>query len=269
MNTLRKVTSNQQPVTRRFLISGFWLLVTLPLFAATAWSWTADDVSQFKKANASYRQGQYNDAVAGYKALIEKHPEAAILYYNLGNSYHRLSKRGEALLAYERARLYSPRDADIEGNLAYVRGLLEYRVEDKRNWYFRAGEKLLETFTVKEVNMACLFLYFLFIISWSFSLFSRREDIWDWRRKTLLVLTAVSFVLVLLKQVDTSIMRDAIIMSKEAEVRYGPSENDQVAFRLGEGLKVHVMDHREDWSRVVLVNGDGGWVNNDQIDEVL
>ena len=72
----------------------------------------------------------------------------------------------------------------------------------------------------------------------------------------------------LAKQIDTSVMRDAIVMSKEAEVRYGPSENDQVAFRLGEGLKVYVVDHREDWSRVILVNGDGGWVQSNQIAEV-
>jgi hypothetical protein len=41
--------------------------------------------------------------------------------YNLGNSYARQGKPGMAVLNYERARLLSPNDPDIEANLSYVR----------------------------------------------------------------------------------------------------------------------------------------------------
>ncbi len=41
--------------------------------------------------------------------------------YNLANSYARDGKPGMAVLNYERARLLSPYDADIEANLRFVR----------------------------------------------------------------------------------------------------------------------------------------------------
>jgi len=46
---------------------------------------------------------------------------SAPVLYNLANSYARQGKPGLAVLNYERARLLSPRDADIRANLRYVR----------------------------------------------------------------------------------------------------------------------------------------------------
>ena len=81
-------------------------------------------------------------------------------------------------------------------------------------------------------------------------------------------LLAVLCVLFVAKHVETHIIRDAIVLAKEAEVHYGPSIHDQVAFRLGEGLKVYVLDSRKDWSRILLNNGESGWVKNKEIAEV-
>jgi len=52
-------------------------------------------------------------------------------------------------------------------------------------------------------------------------------------------------------------------------VRYGPSSGDQVAFRVGEGIKAYVVDRSEGWSRIILVDGQGGWVRGNQIAEVV
>ncbi len=41
--------------------------------------------------------------------------------YNLANSYARAGKPGMAVLNYERARLLSPNDPDVEANLRFVR----------------------------------------------------------------------------------------------------------------------------------------------------
>ena len=58
---------------------------------------------------------------------------------------------------------------------------------------------------------------------------------------------------------DESWRREAVVVVPKAEVRYGPSNADKVAFRLVEGLKVRVLQAREDWCLVGLVNGDSGW----------
>ena len=251
-----------------FLPFAFCLLLTVFFSAPLTWAWTAAEAQEFQKANENYRKGRFEEALESYDKLLREYPQDANLYYNLGNSYFRKGDLGKAILAYERARFFEPRGWDIQENLNYARGLLEYRIEDKRNWYLRAGEKMMEQFTEQEIQLVGLIIYFLFVGSWSFVLFFHRGAPWGWKRKTLLALTVLAFILSLAKQIETRVIKDAIIMTKEAEVRYGPSENDQVALRLGEGLKVYVVDRRDDWSRVILVNGEGGWMKRAQIAEV-
>lgn len=246
------------------------LILTAALLGAgvSAWAYQPADLGLFGKANEAYREGRFGEAAEAYTQLSERYPGTAAFFYNLGNSYFRSGSLGAAILAYERALLLKPRDRDTRRNLSYVKGLLEYRVEDKRNWYLRAGEAVLKRFTEEEVHFLTLFTFFLFLSSWAFVLFFRPGMPWGWWRKTSLTVAAVFFLLFVSKSVEMHVIRDAIVMSKEAEVRYGPSQSDQVAFRLGEGLKVYVIDRRENWSRIVLSNGETGWVQNRQIAEV-
>ena len=201
------------------------------------------------------------------EALLKSHPQVAILFYNLGNSYFRMGALGPAILAYERAKLFQPRDWDILYNLGHVRSLLEYRVEDKRNWYLKAFEEGLNAFTEKEVIFSVFVFYFLLMASWAWAVFFRKGELWGWKRKLLLTFTLVFVALMAAKNVQAHWLRGAIVTSPEAQIRYGPSDSDQLAFRLKEGLKLYVLDHRDEWSRVFLTNGESGWVRNDQIEE--
>jgi tetratricopeptide (TPR) repeat protein len=248
---------------RTALLAAFLLMV-----AGTAMAWDAADNENFSKANKAYRESKFDEAARLYGELAEKYPRAAVFQYNLGNALHRLGKQGPSILAYERALFSEPRNPDIRKNLEYVRGLLEYRIEDKRNWYLKAAEEFLDRVTEKEVLILVLGTYALLMAGWAFVLFFRTGAPWGWRRKLLLVFSAVFFMVGVAKNLQTHVIRDAIVVSSEAKARYGPSEQDKVAFRLGEGLKIHVLDRREDWSRIFLVNGEGGWVRNDQIAEV-
>jgi tetratricopeptide (TPR) repeat protein len=253
----------------RFSMKIFLTAAVLFLSSASClWAWTAEERAQFQKANDDYRAGQFREAISLYEGLSKNHPYAAALYYNLGDSYFRAGELSQAILAFERARLLEPRNQDILKNLSYVRGLLEYRIEDKRNWYIQAGEKMLEYFTEQEIGFLWMLTYALLMMSWVGVLFLRRGSLWGWPSRILLVLTVLFFALFAAKQIETRMIRNAIVTAKTAEVRYGPAESDQVAFRLGGGLTVYVVDRRPDWSRVTLVNGEGGWVKNSQIAEV-
>lgn len=77
--------------------------------------------STFEEANAKYRAGDYSTAAAGYEQLLASEGPRASVYYNLGNSYLQLKQYGQAILAYERARLLTPRDPDLLANLARAR----------------------------------------------------------------------------------------------------------------------------------------------------
>ncbi len=237
----------------------------MPFLSYAAQSGTG---SLFQEANTSYRTGNHAKAAELYESLIEREPGVAAFYYDLANTYVRIGKLSSAILNYEKALCLDPRNGDIRENLRYTRGLLEYRVEDTRNWYLKATEVVLKYVTEREVYAEVLAVLFIFLVGGILYFLNGRGMFWNpWQQFVFIVLLLAAFV-AFGKQVQSNVIRDAIVMQKECEARYGPSEHDQVAFRMGEGIKVFVMDRREDWSRVLLTNGESGWVRDSDIAEV-
>ena len=246
-------------------LAGFFMML---LCLAPAVCAAADIAKVFEDANTSYRTGNYAKAADLYGSLVEREPAAAVFYYDLANANVRLGKLSQAILNYEKALRLDPRNADIRENLRYTRGLLEYRVEDTRNWYLKATEAVLKYATEREVYTVVLAVLFVFLTGGILYFLRGRGVFWSpWQQFIFIVLLLAALV-AFGKQVQTHLICDAIVMQKECEARYGPSEHDQVAFRMGEGIKVFVMDRREDWSRVLLTNGESGWVRNSDIAEV-
>ncbi len=248
-----------------------WMTILLMfiVFTSVFAALSKEDAETFKKANENYRKSKYSEAAELYNSLSVKYPDQAVFLYNLANALHRQNQLGAAIVAYEQALSLDPRNADIRANLNFVRGLVQYRVDDKRSWYLKAGQEVLDYFTEKEIISAVLFTYLILAFGWAFALFLKPGSAWGWKRRTLLIISAFLFLIGLAKNVEMHFVRAAIVTSSEAPAHYGPSEADKVAFRAGEGIKVYVVDKRDDWSRVLLVSGDSGWVRNTQITEIL
>lgn len=236
-----------------------------PLFGMSI---SAEDKQLFQEANQNYKDSEFKKAVEKYQQLANEYPKESAFQYNLGNALFRIKMRGQSILAYERAKVSDPRNKDIRENLRYVNEALEYRVEDKRNWYIQKGDELLMYLRIEEAYLLMSVMLCLLLLSWVYSSYFKGGQPWGWFRKSLLVLFCLCLIVVGLKQVDRNIIRDAIVIAKEADVRYGPSVEDQIAFQLGEGLKVYVIDLRENWSRVILTNKETGWMKNSQIEKV-
>lgn len=249
---------------RRYVIILMAVMFLLPGMSARAQT----EGGKFQEANAYYRASDFSKAAQLYQELVREYPRVAVFYYDLGNANVKLGEKSEAILAYEKALRLAPRDRDIRHNLNYVRGQLEYRVEDNRNWYLKATDAVLARFTEREIKFSALVFIFIFLVSGMVYFLFRQRVFWGGGRKFLFVLALIFIALAVWKHVQGNMMNDAIVMAKECEARYGPSEHDQVAFRMGEGIKVVVMDRREDWSRVLLTNGESGWVRNSDIAEV-
>lgn len=77
--------------------------------------------SAFDDANQRFKSGDFAGAASGYEKIISVEGPRAAVYYNLGNSCQQLKQYGPAILAYERARLLTPRDPDLIANLALAR----------------------------------------------------------------------------------------------------------------------------------------------------
>lgn len=240
---------------KRIALCLFLAGLSLPCWAAESPS----RVSGLSKAVEAYKQGDFETARAAYEALLEKYPDSADLHYNLGNVYFKLGKPGKALLEYERAKKVQPRDYDIRENLAYVQGLIEYKMDDKRNWYLIQWSWLMGLVSWNEVVFFPLGLYFAWIMLLMIRFATKKDFKIFALGKPVFALFLLSLMPLAWKYWDHNLFREAVVVLPKAEVRYGPSQSDKVAFRLVEGLKVRVQQAREDWFLVGLVNGDSGW----------
>lgn len=75
----------------------------------------------FEDGNREFAAGDFPAAVESYQKALEADGPDAAVYYNLGNAWQSEKKYGPAILAYERARLLTPRDPDLAANLALAR----------------------------------------------------------------------------------------------------------------------------------------------------
>ena len=81
----------------------------------------AEKSASFDQANRLFQSGDFEAAASAYQNAIHADGPSAALLYNLGNSYYRVGQYGPAILAYERAKLLTPRDPDLMANLNLAR----------------------------------------------------------------------------------------------------------------------------------------------------
>lgn len=245
-----------------FLIPVLLLLFTVGIAIS------ANPADTFKKANDLYRNGNWEEAAKFYETLTAEKPLSAELYYNLGNTYHKMNSIGKARLNYERARYLDPRDNDTRKNIEFLKGLIEYRVEDKRNWYLKKLNEALSWFTFQELLLLCLFSYLVFLMVLFIKLFLRRR-IFGRLSVGLGVIFAVTVLCCLFKYTLSPDKKLAIVTAASTEARYGPSKEDKTVFRLVEGMKLSIVKKTEGWYLVRLLNGESGWVPASDIEAIV
>jgi tetratricopeptide (TPR) repeat protein len=120
----------------------------------------ADGRGKFNQANTMFETGDFAAAASAYEKVLVEHGPRASVYYNLGNSHLRMSDHGHAILAYERAKLLTPRDPDLRANLALARknaaafeeesgphprvaAALQFLSRNEWSWLVAAGAMLL------------------------------------------------------------------------------------------------------------------------------
>ena len=192
-----------------------------------------------EQANQRFAAGEYADAATAYKQLLTSEGPRASVLYNLGNSYQRLGQYGPAILAYERARLLTPRDPDLLANLTLARQAAAAFEETHRNPRLDA---LLYHFSRHEwswlVVGSALLLGGLAVLFGVLGLPRR-----GWRNGAL---TAASFAILALMTGATALYlrRDeaalGIVLSATTGVRLSPFDKAEVLGSPGAGRSVRL-----------------------------
>ncbi len=215
----------------------------------------------FFHANALYKDGQYDAAAKEYEQLLQSGLESGNLYFNLGNAYFKAGDRGNAILAYERARRLIPNDPDLDANLTYAQSSTGARPCVPALWQHLAFPLAHRMATGSLMWTATLFSTLFFLALAAYQLWPRRPR-WMISVAAALALCLVIAITSLAEQLlSDGWRRQAVVTAAgDTPARFEPAGTGTVHFVLKEGTLVRITDRREGWLQISRCDGRRGWV---------
>lgn len=223
-------------------------------------------------ADAAYKRGNYQQAIADYKLLL-KQGKSADLYYNLGNAYYRSDSIAMAVLAYERARLLSPGDKDIRFNLQFARSkTIDKLVPESEvvftTWY-RSLVNLTNADTWAFISIGSIVLTFILMLVYLFAPHTGLRKTGFFSGMFFLMVFGLSTLFAWSQKKALDAHCGAIIMAPSVNVKKTPVETGEDAFILHEGTRVDVTDHSlKSWRGIRLSDGREGWMPAAQLEMI-
>ncbi|MEL1240998.1 tetratricopeptide repeat protein [Flavobacterium flavipallidum] len=228
--------------------------------------------NDFEKGNQLYKNGKYEQAIDAYNSVLSAKKQSAELYYNLGNSYYKLSKVAPAIYNYEKALVLSPNDKDIQNNLRFA----QKRTVDEIKVVPKVGfDKIIRDFTAMfhyntwawiAVVFSVLFLGCFLGYYFSALAFNKRAYFFGMFVMLLLVLISVASAGFEKSYFKND--RPAIVFAEITEVKSEPQKMGEAVVVLHEGTKVFVKETVDNWKKVQLTDGTEGWIDSNAIQEV-
>lgn len=249
------------PGTRAAILPALLVLASLAAPASAADSTPPSPQTTFFHANALYKDAQYNAAAREYEELLHSGLESGPVYFNLGNAYFKAGERGKAILNYERARRFMPRDPDLEANLAYARSLTGADACVPVFWQ-RLVFPLADRMNSSRLVWVASIVYTLMLLTLA--------GYWLWPRRPRWLVYVTTSLGVLLIVAVTSLGRQVlandwqdravVVSAGGTSARFEPADNGTVHFVLKEGTSVRILDTRQGWLQVARCDGRRGWI---------
>ncbi|MFO0839264.1 MAG: hypothetical protein U1D55_12165 [Phycisphaerae bacterium] len=212
----------------------------------------------------------YQSAARGFEALREGGVQNPWLEYDLGNTYFRMGKLGNAIAAYRRAERLAPREPRILANLEYARRRVEPPLAQDQSsgvlrrllfWHF--GTSQTERFWTCAIAG---------VAGWSLLLIALRRPGAPIRvAATAGILVSLACgASVFLQIQDQAAQPHAVIVSGLATLRNGRGEGYEAVLKepLGAGVELRILQTRGDWSEVRIPGGTTGWLPSAAIELV-
>lgn len=254
-------------MNRKIIIS---LLLLLSVWSAVYCQ--EDPVRKLEEANAAYSSGDFSGAAALYRKLYDEGYRSETLLYNAGNAFYRSGDMASAILFYERARLLSPADEDIDYNLQIVRGMAsdkfgEIPVVFLVRW-FDFISLLLSSNTWALTALTSFVLTLL-----SATAFLTRRSVngkvaFFWLMLAGIFLTIITLIFSIHNNRLINHNKKAVVMCSIVTGTSAPGETGRELFVIHSGTTVTTGEVLGDYSEVKLPDGTIGWIRNDCIEGI-
>jgi hypothetical protein len=216
----------------------------------------------FVNANAAYEAGDYELAIALFNRLADNGLDSGHLHFNLGNAYLRNGELGHAVASFRRAEVRLPRDEDVRANLAFSRQSTKDALAPPEPSAFLSTLFFWHYgLSLRELQVVVLSLNLLFWGVWAIRLFYQDSEVLRWIFILLLVLLVGTAGSLFVHHVFP--LQVAVVVPQEIDARTAPDPDSVVRFKLHAGTEVKVKDRRPGWLRIVLPDGQQGWVEEE------
>lgn len=250
---------------RKILVLTIWLIAVCSALYARD---TSGPSAKFYEANLLYKQGNYEKAVASYEEILDRGIASGSLYYNLGNGYLKLHQIGKAILCYERAKLFFPRDPDLQANLDYALSLSKVPAGAPEISFLRRMlmyyQDALTTREMMWITVGlCLITGIIVFIAEIFQLSIGKR----WA-------VIGSLIILLIGQGalwanKSHMLRKAAVVLEDAQARFEPNDQGTQHFYVAAGEKISILRVEGRWAKIRRADGKLGWVKISELEKVI
>lgn len=264
-NAINEARKNQKKHPAGY--SFVWLLLAMICFGGTS----AKAVTK-NNADTEYQKGNYQQAIRDYEEIL-KNGESAEIYFNLGNAYYRTDNITKAVLNYERARLLSPGDDDINFNLQFARSKTIDKITPQSEMFFVTWYKSLVNFTSVDnwakTGILCIVMALLLVLLYLFGPQLMLRKIGFFGGLAFFVIFLLSNLFAFQQKQTLDNRTGAIIMTPSVNIKKTPAKNSVDQFVLHEGTRVDIIDKgMTDWRCIRVGDGREGWIETKAIEEI-
>ena len=242
-----------------------WIWITvLTILSSSAFA--GEKKRLFEEGNKLYSAGSYTEAAASYNQILSLGFASGEVYYNLGNCHYKLGETGRAILNYERARKWMPRDPDLAANLMMANLKVVDQVTPLPQWFgARIVHGILNLIPYGTMIWMVLSVYWLAMIALILWLTLKKSS---WRPHFLKASVALGAVFIVFTLVwfgqrgERANRVEAVILQEQVAVMSTPGGAGVEVFTLHEGVKILVGRRSADWAEIRLADGKVGWVQS-------
>ena len=225
---------------------------------------------KFTKANNLYNDSKYEKSIEVYFEILDSGVHSSELYYNLGNSFYKLNDIPNSILFYEKSLKLNPTDKDIINNLKMVNNaIIDDITKIPEPFFDNQLNKISNNLSYSNWGLISLIISFLFLLLFIFYFFSKEPIV---KRTSFTLLFVLLFLIGITTKISlhayekNHLEKYAIIFSSKIEIKSEPNERSENLLILHMGTKVKIIDSFNDkWVKIKLVNGQEGWINNNEI----
>jgi len=220
----------------------------------------------FRSSKAFYDSGNYVKAIAGMTDIANAGFESGELYYNLGNCYLKKDEIGKAILFYEAAKRFIPRDSALAANEKYARsGMKQQDPASRKAALLRLTEEAFEYLTLGELLFLFDVTYYLMAACIILFLFVRRFRSY-FMTAAVLFLCGMLFLAIPVNGKTKDSGSLAVVVVPVTDARLEPAEEGDIVFPLYGGMKVYILKTAKNWLKIKRLDDKVAWVKRDSVE---